>query len=161
MTSKKKFKRHRQGQTNYKKRYLLLLSQIPRFCIRITNTKIIAQLIEYKDYKDKTICSFSSDMLSKYKWIGAHKNIPCAYLTGFVCAKLCLEKNIKKAVVDIGLKKAQKGGRLFGCVKGAIDAGLDLNAKKEMFPKEDILNGKFIKKEKLFLSVFENMKASK
>lgn len=152
------FKRRAEGKTDYKKRYHLLLSHKPRVAIRITNTKIMCQIIEYDNYQDKTILSFSSDSLKKYKWDDAHKNIPCAYLTGYACAKLALKKKITEAVVDIGLKKPQKKGKLFACVKGCIDGGLKINADKEIFPDENKIKGEFIKKEKLFNTVFENIK---
>ena len=155
---KKKFKRRAEGKTNYRKRYRLLLSQKTRFVVRITNTRIICQMIEYKDYKDKIKLSFSSDLLKKFKWEGAHKNISCAYLTGYACAKICAKKKIKDAVVDIGLRNPQKKGRLFACVKGAIDGGLEINTDEKIFPDKGKINGEFIKKEKLFNSVFENIK---
>ncbi|RLG14055.1 MAG: 50S ribosomal protein L18 [Candidatus Nanohalarchaeota archaeon] len=155
---KNKFKRRTEGKTNYRKRYHLLLSHTPRFVVRITNTRLLCQIIEYKEYQDKTILSFSSDLLKNFKWEGAHKNISCAYLTGYACAKIAAKKRISKIVVDIGLRKPQKKGRLFACVKGAIDGGLSTNADEKIFPDESKIKGEFIKKEKLFNSVLENIK---
>ena len=158
VVKKRKFKRRVEGKTDYKKRYQLLLSNKPRLVIRITNTRIICQIVEYKDYKDETVTMFTSDSLKKHKWTYTHKNIPCSYLTGYACAKQAMGKKIKEAIVDIGLHKVQKKGRLFSCVKGAIDGGLKINADESMFPDNDKIKGVFIKKEKLFSTVFENIK---
>ena len=47
-----------------------------------------------------------------------------------------------KAIVDFGLQS--KADRLFALVKGAIDAGLEINCPEEAFPSEDRLSGKHI-----------------
>ncbi len=144
-TFETKFRRRREGKTNYKKRLAMLKSGKPRLVIRNTNTKITAQVIEYARTGDRTIASALSSELKKYGWKGNCANTPAAYLTGFLCAKKAIQKGTEDAVADIGIRIPVKGSRPFAAVKGAIDAGLGMNAGEKIFPKEDRITGRHIK----------------
>lgn len=140
------FRRKREGKTNYKKRLELLKSSLPRLIIRISNKYVTAQIINYNDDGDKVVVGFNSKELEKHGWNYSKKSLPAAYLTGIVIAKKALEKGITKAILDLGLQT--KGEKLFSCLKGAIDAGLDVPADDNIFPDESRISGVHISKIK-------------
>lgn len=141
-----KFKRRRQGKTNYKKRLKSLLADKPRIVIRKSLNNILIQLIKYNSEGDLIISSAHSNELKKIGWKFNNGNIPSAYLTGFLFGK----KNKGKEngfVLDIGLNPSVKGSRIYAALKGMIDAGLKIPHSKEIFPNEDRIKGRHISKE--------------
>jgi len=139
-----KFRRKREGRTNYKKRLALLLSHKPRVVIRITNKRIIAQLVEF-DYKgDKVIITIDSGKLRKYNWKYSLKNTPAAYLLGLLFGKTCLEKKYKEGIIDIGLRTFRRGTRIASFIKGLLDSGFYVPHGEDIFPSEDRIKGKHI-----------------
>lgn len=148
MENKKRFnvekRRKRQGKTNYKKRLKLLLSNKPRIVVRLSLNKTYVQIIEYHPKGDIVIVSSNSCELEKYGWIFSKTNIPAAYLTGFLAGNKAISKNIKDAILDLGFKTPKKGSKIFACLKGAIDAGLNVPYSKEILPSEDRIKGKHI-----------------
>lgn len=141
------FKRRRNNKTNYKKRYNLLLSDKPRFVIRITNKQIIVQSVKYKTEGDLTLAHATSDELKEYGWSHAQKNIPAAYLTGLLCAKRATKNKINTGIIDFGLHTTHKKGRLFGAIKGLIDGGIEIPYNKDIIPDENRLQGTHLKKD--------------
>ncbi|MBW6451807.1 MAG: 50S ribosomal protein L18 [DPANN group archaeon] len=139
-----RFKRRRTGQTNYKKRLNLLLSREKRAVIRVTNTAIIAQIIDYNEIGDIVITSANSKELKTIGFGANIKNIPSAYLTGLILAKKAKDKNIKKVVLDIGLHTPTKGSRVFAALKGLVDGGMDIPHSENNLPTEDRISGKHI-----------------
>ncbi|MEM5777227.1 MAG: 50S ribosomal protein L18 [Candidatus Aenigmatarchaeota archaeon] len=135
------FKRRLKGLTDYRARLKLLKSRKPRLVVRKTNTRLIAELIEYAPSGDKVIVYVTSDELEKYGWNFSKKNTPASYLTGYLIAKKALKKDAKEAVFDIGLQS--KGSRLYAFLKGAIDAGLNITAE-DVFPSEKRIKGKHL-----------------
>ncbi len=138
------YKRKREGKTNYRKRLRLLLAKKPRAVIRITNKKIIIQLVDFKNTGDHVLIGIDSSALKKHGWNFSMKNLPAAYLTGFLFGKKALQKNIKEAVLDLGFKPPIKGNKVYACLKGALDAGLNIPHSKEVFPTEERISGKHI-----------------
>ncbi|MCX8194179.1 MAG: 50S ribosomal protein L18 [Candidatus Pacearchaeota archaeon] len=126
-------KRRLKYKTDYRRRLKLLKSEKPRLVIRKTNKYIIVQIVKSDESKDFTIAYTNSKELSKFGWNYGFKNLPAAYLTGYLAAKKVLKRNVKEVVVDIGLQSSTKGSRIYAAVKGAIDGGLSLNCSKEMF----------------------------
>ena len=59
-------------------------------------------------------------------------------------AKKAKAKGISSAIVDLGLQTPLKGSKVFAAVKGAIDAGLEINANEEIFPSEERIKGNHI-----------------
>jgi len=51
------------------------------------------------------------------------------------------------------LQNAFKEGKLFACVKGMLDSGLNIPVNEEAFPKDDRIKGKHNKTEQLFSTV--------
>jgi len=165
MTSKKPKtipeRRKREGKTDYKKRLHLLLAKKPRLVVRLTNKKIIVQIITYQAKGDVVEVDVTSTTLKKQGWNHSFKNIPAAYLTGYLAGKKALEKNIKEAILDLGFKSPIKGNKIYACLKGAIDAGLDIPHSPEIFPSEERISGKHIqdyKKESKITETFNKIK---
>jgi large subunit ribosomal protein L18 len=140
-----KVKRKLEVKTNYRKRLLLLKSNKPRLIIRKSLNNIRLQLVEYKKEGDKIIVSAYSRELRKFGWNFHLGNIPSAYLTGYLLGKK--SKNVKEAILDLGIQRSIKGSIIYAALKGAIDAGMNINCDKEMFPTEDRIKGAHTKKQ--------------
>ncbi len=138
------YRRKREGRTNYKKRLKLLVSGTHRMVVRKTNKNMIVQIADYDDKGDKVIVTASSAELKKHGWDHATGNLPAAYLTGVLAARKALKKNVKTAIVDLGLQTPAKGSRLFAAVKGAVDGGLNIECSEDAVPKEDRIKGSHI-----------------
>ena len=139
------YRRRREGKTNYRKRLKLLLSRKPRLVVRITNTRVIAQIIEYHPDGDRVLVGVDSSMLARdYGWKGDLNNTPAAYLTGLLVGKKALEKGIKEAVLDIGLHTPTRGGRVFAVLRGAVEAGMEIPHSPEVLPDDSRIKGEHI-----------------
>jgi len=138
------FRRKREGKTNYKKRIALLKSGRPRLVVRKSLLNITAQLVEYKPEGDKVLVSANSRELLKLGYKMSRGNITAAYLTGMLLGQKAKKKNIKQAVLDIGLNKRVKGSRVYAALKGAVDSGMDLPCSEEVFPSNDRIEGSHI-----------------
>jgi large subunit ribosomal protein L18 len=139
------YRRRREGKTNYRKRLKLLLSRKPRLVVRITNRRVIAQIIEYHPDGDRVLVGVDSTMLARdYGWKGDLNNTPAAYLTGLLVAKKALEKGIKEAILDIGLHTPTRGGRVFAVLRGAVEAGLEIPHSPEVLPDDSRIRGEHI-----------------
>ncbi|MEM1578862.1 MAG: 50S ribosomal protein L18 [Archaeoglobaceae archaeon] len=139
-------RRRREGRTNYRKRLKLLMSKKPRLVVRITNRRIIAQIVNYKPEGDHVILTVDSSELLNLGWKGDLNNTPAAYLTGLLIGKKALEKGVESAILDIGLRSPSKGARVFAVLKGAIDAGLEVPHSAEILPDESRIHGEHIAK---------------
>lgn len=140
-----KFKRRREGKTNYKKRVSALKSNVPRLVIRRSNNYIRIQLVKYEPAGDKTLLTVDSIILQKkYGWKYGCKNTPASYLTGLLAGKLAIKVKVSEAIADIGLSTVTKGASIFAAVKGAADAGLKMNFNPEIMPAEERITGKHI-----------------
>ena len=135
-------RRRRENKTDYKARRILLVSGLPRIVVRRTNKYFILQAVESHEAQDKVITTMTSKELLKNGWnekkSGSLKSIAAGYLAGILMAKK-LGKG--KYIVDLGMARTEKGGRVFAVVKGLIDGGLDIPANDKVFPKEDRLLG--------------------
>jgi len=146
-TSRVPFRRRREGRTNYKKRLAFLKSGKPRAVVRITQSKIIIQMIEYHSEGDRVISSVVSHSLKKYGWKHTLNSIPASYLTGLLAGTRARKQGINKAVLDIGLRVPVKGSRVFAALRGLLDAQMDVPHGEGIFPSEDVMNGKFASAE--------------
>ena len=157
-----KMRRRREGRTDYRKRLTLLKSKKIRAVIRKTNRRIIIQFVEYQENGDKIITGVTSDMLKNYGWKYSLKSIPASYLTGYLGGKIAIKKNIKEAVLDMGLYPSVKGSRIYSSLRGIIDAGIEIPHSDEIFPPEDRIVGKHIGDiEKDFKEVKSKLEAIK
>lgn len=138
------YRRKRLGKTNYKQRLRLLLSSKPRLVVRRSSHNISVQLVEYHPEGDKVIVSAQSRQLKQYGWKTSRSNLPAAYLTGLLLGTRALKKNVKEAVLDIGLSVSTKGSRLYAALQGALDAGLKVPHGKDMLPAAERNQGAHI-----------------
>jgi len=137
-------RRRRENKTDYKARRILLESGIPRIVVRRTNKYYILQAVESNEAQDKVIATVTSKELLKNGWDakGSLKSVPAGYLTGMLMAK---KLKSGKYIMDLGMARTFKGGRVFAVVKGLVDGGLDIPANEKVFPTEERLNGEHLK----------------
>jgi large subunit ribosomal protein L18 len=138
------FKRRKEGKTDYKARLKLMGQNKHRFVVRISNKHIIAQIVTMNSGGDETLVGVNSKELEKLGWKAGGKNISAAYLTGFLCGKKALKKDITEANMDIGLKTSLKGSKIYAVLKGAVDAGLDIPHNDSVIPAEERIKGEHI-----------------
>ena len=138
------FRRRTEGKTDYKARKALVISRLPRVVTRGSLKHMNVQVIEATPTGDKVIVSANSQELKNYGWKVSCGNLPSAYLTGLLCGMRAVDKNVKKAVADIGLYQPTKGARVFASLKGVIDAGVDVPHNVEKLPDEKRLKGQHI-----------------
>ena len=139
-----KFRRNREGKTNYKKRLQHLLSEKQRLVIRRSLRVIRIQLISYTPQGDRVNTCVESRMLAKYGWKGSYNSIPAAFLTGLLLAQKAREKGIKECICDLGNASSMPGGVLFAALSGAVTGGLTIPVNNKAFPKQERIEGKHI-----------------
>ncbi|MEK6853076.1 MAG: 50S ribosomal protein L18 [Nanoarchaeota archaeon] len=140
------YRRKREHKTSYPKRLKLLLSGKKRIVVRLTNSRVIAQLVEFTPKGDKILAGVDSFALRKYGWKYSCKNIPAAYLTGFLLGRKAKDKKFKDtSVLDTGLNYPQHKGRIYAFLKGALDAGISVpHGETDLFPEEKKIEGQHV-----------------
>lgn len=152
------FRRRREGRTDYRQRHNMIRHNKSnygevksRFVVRLTNQKVICQIVQAYKVGDKVVCSADSTELKRYGISFGLKNYAAAYATGFLCARKMLhqlglsetfrgkeeldgaeyleEKNEEgpqpfTCYLDLGLSRATRGAKVFSAMKGACDGGL-------------------------------------
>jgi large subunit ribosomal protein L18 len=140
-TYRVKFRRRREGRTDYYRRRRLLMSRLPRLVVRKTNTSMIVQLVNAEIVGDRTVASAVSRELPTYGWSASTGNLPAAYLTGLLAGRRAKERGVETAVLDLGLNPPIKGSRVYAALKGALDAGLEVAHDPDILPDESRLKG--------------------
>ena len=138
------FRRRRQGKTDYKARMNLVDYDKSRLVVRVSNAHATVQVIDYAPEGDITVASAVSKQLSQFGYLGSTSNLSAFYLTGYLCAKRALAKDVDYAILDIGLKSPIKGSKIFAALKGAIDAGLEIPHGDFIFPEDERIRGEHI-----------------
>ena len=139
-----KFRRRREGKTDYKARRALIVSGRPRLVTRTSINNVIAQVIAAKPKGDEVLVSAHSRELGKYGWKAPRGNVPTAYLTGYLCGLKAKAKGVEEAIFDIGLYPPTKGAKLFAVLKGVLDAKVNVPHSAEKLPDEKRLKGEHI-----------------
>ncbi|MBU0930167.1 MAG: 50S ribosomal protein L18 [Nanoarchaeota archaeon] len=135
-----KYRRKLNGKTDYRNRLLLLKSMKTRLVIRKSLNNIHVQFVSFDKSGDKIVAAANSKELEKkYGWKFSTGNVPAAYLTGYLCGIKAKHKNIKDAIVDLGLQNT--GERLYAVLKGVLDAGINVPHSNEIIPKDDRIYG--------------------
>lgn len=133
-------RRRKENKTDYKIRMKLLKSGKPRLVVRKTNRYIICQYVISDESKDKVVFGLTSKELLRNgldkKFAGSLKSIPASYLTGYLAGKKILEKKLETPIIDFGMQRVIHKTRLFGFLKGLVDAGVEISSPKEAFPDE-------------------------
>ncbi len=139
------YRRRREGKTDYRMRMKYILSGQTRFVVRPSNEHTLVQVVEARVEGDKMLASaYSKELNSKYGWRGSCGNIPSAYLTGFLAGVRALKGDVTRAALDIGLRRATKGARVFAALKGGVDAGLGISHGEEVLPSVERVRGEHI-----------------
>jgi large subunit ribosomal protein L18 len=139
------YRRRREKKTDYSARRILATSEYPRFVARVSNKAIIVQITRSEIKGDIVLANASSyELKTHYGWKASGKNIPAAYLIGYVAGKKALEIGIDRANLDMGLKRVTTGNKLFAVVQGAIDAGLEIPVDSDVVPSHESITGQVI-----------------
>ena len=141
------FRRRQSGQTDYHRRLKLLRGRKARAVVRVSNTRVTCQMINWSAGGDMVVASVTgSDLTKKYDWPAdfSQKSVPACYLAGFALGKEAISKGCTEAVLDIGLAGSTVGGRVFSALKGMIDAGMEIPHSEVVLPEDDRINGEHI-----------------
>jgi large subunit ribosomal protein L18 len=136
-------RRLREEKTNYRKRKHLLMGRRDYITVQISSQNTLVQIHKPEMQGDKVLASAHSRYLLGKGWKGSRKNIPAAYLTGYLAGKKALGKGVKAAVLYSGTRKYTQ--RMAAALKGVIDAGLEVPADSETFPNDERISGKHLK----------------
>ena len=157
-------RRRKENKTDYKKRYNLLKSGIPRIVFRKTNKYAIAQYVLSEGAQDKIIFGIDSKKLLKYGWPenskGSLKSLSACYLTGYLMGTIILKKELEKPIVDFGMIAPLHKSKIFSFLKGLIDSGININCKKEAIPENSRIKGEHMKNKIPFEEIKTKIKNS-
>merc|ERR1711915_243519 len=161
--------RRRFRVTNYTKRIKMLRPNLKKYTIkhrlvvRLTNSRVIAQIITAHSTGDKVVCQANSSELKKFGLEVGLTNYSACYATGLLLAKRIQsqykmdeqnaviqsgsqdkndseesdESKVLTCFLDIGFKKSTKGSRVYAVLKGGVDGGLYIPHNEErIFPQE-------------------------
>ncbi len=138
-----KYKRRREGQTNYRKRLALLKSKTCRLVIRPSNKHISIQLIHYAPHGDAVVLDCGSEKLLRYGWKAPQSNLSAAFLTGLLCGRLAKGK-VSHAILDTKKSRLTKGNIVYAALKGVIAAGVTIPHSTDNFPSDERVAGRHI-----------------
>lgn len=138
------YRRVREHRTNYLKRMKLLFSPKPRLIVRLTNTKVIGQVVAFTPGGDKIVTAGDSGILRKYGWTYSLKSVPAAYLMGYYLGRKTLARGHREAVFDTGLRNPLNHGRQYAFLNGLLDAGVLVPHGEGIFPDQDRQQGAHI-----------------
>ena len=138
------FRRRREGKTDYGARIKLVDYEKSRLVVRVSNAHATVQVIDYAPEGDITVASAVSKQLEGFGYKGNTSNLSAFYLTGYLCAKRALAKDVDYAILDIGLKSPIKGSKVFAALKGAVDAGLEVPHGDFIFPEDERIRGEHV-----------------
>jgi large subunit ribosomal protein L18 len=156
------FRRRREGRTDYRHRAHTLRAGVPRAVVRKTLNQTLVQLVVADATGDRVIASARSFDLREFGWSAGAGNVPAAYLTGLLAGRRAKTNGITDAVLDIGLHKPSKGGRVFAALQGLLDAGLTIPHGEDIAPSAERIRGDHIGEAvtKIFADVKKKLEAS-
>jgi len=137
-------RRRREHRTDYDKRAALVVSGLPRMVVRASNKHTSVQFVEARPQGDHIYAAAKSTELERLNWKYGGGNLPAAYLTGMLAGLRAIRKGLRKAILDIGLRRVSKGARIFGALKGAVDAGVEIPHDKGILPSDSRVKGEHI-----------------
>ena len=142
MTYVHTLKRIREDKTNYRKRSAILIGRQLFVTVKISDQNVAAQVLKPTPTGDIVIASAHSRELVEHGWKGAFNNLPACYLTGMLLGKKAMQKEVNGAVLYIG--KNHFTSRVGACMKGIVDAGVNMPVSEESLPDEDRISGQHI-----------------
>lgn len=165
-----KFLRRRQGKTDYFARKRLVQQDKDKYntpkyrlVVRITSTRVIAQVVSATIQGDRVFTQADSNELRRFGVTAGLTNYAAAYATGLLVARRLLkkvsldgtyagnssiEKNYDvsqdekdrrpfKVILDVGLKATTTGSKVFSVLKGVADGGVYIPHSNNRFPGFD------------------------
>ena len=87
------FRRRKAGLTDYHRRLKLLRGNKARAVVRVSNTRITCQIVNWAINGDQVMATVTgSDLTKKHGWPEgfSQKSVPACYLTGFALGKASL-----------------------------------------------------------------------
>lgn len=120
----------------------MLMGKRDYITVQTSNENTLVQIHKPEMAGDKVIASAHSRYLLAKGWKGSRKNIPAAYLTGYLAGKKAMGKGAKNAILYSGTRKYTQ--RMAAALKGVIDAGLEVAADSETFPPEERIKGEHL-----------------
>jgi len=120
----------------------MLMGKRDFITVNITNENTQVQILKPEMTGDKVIASAHSRYLLGKGWKGSRKNIPAAYLTGYLAGKKAIGQGANTAILYTGTRKYTQ--RMAAALKGVIDAGMQIPADSETFPPEERINGEHL-----------------
>lgn len=162
-----KFLRRRQGKTDYFARKRLVQQDKDKYntpkyrlVVRITSTRVIAQVVSATIQGDKVFTQADSNELRRFGVNAGLSNYAAAYATGLLVARrllkkvgldttyagnTALEKSYDvtadekdrrpfKVILDVGLKATTTGSKAFSVLKGVADGGVNIPHSNSRFP---------------------------
>lgn len=142
MAYSKILRRLREEKTNYRRRATMLIGRRDFVTINITNENTQVQVLKPGMTGDTVIASAHSRYLLKQGWKGSRKNLPAAYLTGYVAGKRAVRKGATSAILYTGTRRYTQ--RMAAALKGVIDAGMEIPADEESFPSQERIDGEHL-----------------
>lgn len=138
------FRRRREGRTDYRVRSKLLRASKARAVVRKTLNQTIVQFVVVDAAGDRVVAAAQSLELKEHGWAAGTGNLPAAYLTGYLAGRRAGAKGVKEAVLDIGVQRPSKGGRLFAALQGLLDSGVAVPHSPDVLPSKERLRGAHI-----------------
>jgi large subunit ribosomal protein L18 len=145
MKTPRQFKRERRGLTDYRKRYKLVKSGLPRLVVRPTSKSGVVQLVEFKEEGDHILKTITPRTLEKMGLEIRGNSIASFYLMGFAAGKFAGKSGIDEVILDTGRRRMTKGGRISAVVKGYADAGGNIPHNDSILPDSKRLKGSHLK----------------
>lgn len=140
-----KYRRRREGKTDYQARRTLVISRRPRLVVRPRLRNISVQIIRSEPEGDYVEVSTSThELVGKFDWKGGGENTSASYLLGLIAGYKALSKGVETSTLDMGLRRPTKGARVFAVVRGAVDAGLGVPHSEEVLPPDERIEGRHI-----------------
>ena len=131
------FRRRESGQTDYHRRLKLLRGKKARAVVRVSNTRVTCQMVNWSAGGDLVLATVTgSDLAKKFDW-------PEDF-SGFALGKAAMAQGCTDAVLDIGLAGSTPGSRVFSALKGMVDAGMDIPHSDSVLPEDNRINGEHI-----------------
>ena len=137
-------RRQREQKTNYRKRKSAIISRETLLVVRISNKQTNIQFIVPRIKGDVVKSSTNSSHLKSLGWEYSGKNMPGAYLTGYLAGKKAMKSGIKSSILYLGVTSFKPKSRTFSAVKGLIDAGVEIPVNEDILPDEKRLYGEHI-----------------
>lgn len=148
-----KWRRRREGKTNYYKRKRLLIQDKQKYnnakyrlVVRISNKNTLCQLIYSRLEGDFILSSSYSNKLCKIGLASGNNNFSTSYINGlYLSKKFFLEnfsfsknknkmKNNFNVILDTGLARITTGNKIFAAMKGSVDGGFTIPHNEKRFP---------------------------